>query len=85
MDTLRHYIVLMRNSRLWIVGPFETVDALGEWGDRIQRRGHDDPRWQSIELPDSAFSFEGPGSRTGMLCAVLAPDHPDAAENGQPD
>lgn len=84
MDTLRHYIVLMRHRRLWIVGPFATMEALSEWGDRTQRQGHDDPRWQSIELPDSAFQ-EIPGRPSYAPVQLMSPTDPEAIENGQPD
>jgi len=45
-----HFIMVMRNDRYWLVGPFDTHDAAADWGcDPVNNPG-DDPRWQTIQL-----------------------------------
>lgn len=46
----RHlYVVVMRDTAYWVVGPFPDGDSLAVWGDHELQNG-DDPRWQSISL-----------------------------------
>lgn len=47
-----HYIIVMRDTDFWLVGPFDTLDVAGEWGDDPANNPTDDPRWQTIKLAD---------------------------------
>jgi hypothetical protein len=42
------YIVVMRQTRMWLVGPFASQTEAGTWGRH--NNPEDDPRWQTIEL-----------------------------------
>jgi len=37
-------------NAFWLVGPFETEDALGAWGRNPANNPNDNPCWQSIDL-----------------------------------
>lgn len=73
---LKQYVLLMRHSRFWLVGPFADQDEAAEWGRCTQTAVNDDPRWQTIQLP---------AEYTDYPPLLFAPDHPKAAENGAPD
>lgn len=47
------YIIVMRSTAFWVVGPFEDDNAVQDWGTYEYNHG-DDPRWQTIDL----FSHE---------------------------
>lgn len=47
-----NYIIVMRDDQFWLVGPFETQRAAGEWGSKDEHNPADDPRWQTIRLAD---------------------------------
>lgn len=50
----RHYILIIRDACLWLVGPFETRNAAADYGATAERRRWaDDPRWQTIELTNT--------------------------------
>lgn len=63
---LRHYAVVMRDSRFCLHGPFPSEDAMSHWAndgsdpaslDLSSPNNPDgDPRWQSIELTDAQAS-----------------------------
>lgn len=46
------YIMVMRNDRYWLVGPFASRTAAAEWGRDPVNNPQDDPRWQTIDLAD---------------------------------
>lgn len=57
--TLRHYILVWRDTSMHLVGPFDTFDALcawahDNWRDDASHVG--DPRWQTVALTDAAVS-----------------------------
>lgn len=52
-----HYILVMRDDRFWLIGPFETKEALCKYADKNWSL-EQDPRWQSIELADAAQPVE---------------------------
>lgn len=45
-----HYILVARDDRFWIVGPFPTNRAAAVWGHKRKNNPGDDPRWQTIRL-----------------------------------
>lgn len=45
-----HYIMVMRDTRFWLVGPFDSQKSAGDWGSDLKNNPADDPRWQTIEL-----------------------------------
>lgn len=50
-DGHKLYAICTRHTAYYIVGPFDSWDALDLWGLYEEKNG-DDPRWQSVELPD---------------------------------
>jgi len=48
----RPYIMVMRDDRFWLVGPFPTQSAAADWGDDAANNPDDDPRWQTVLLVD---------------------------------
>lgn len=51
--TATHYLLVMRHTRYFLVGPFATQLDASVWGRRPANNPNDDPRWQTIELlPD---------------------------------
>lgn len=54
------YIIVMRLTRYWLVGPFSSHEAAGEWARA--NNPADDPRWQTIDLvnPDAAPDVRSP-------------------------
>lgn len=48
---MKHFIVVMRDQDIWLVGPFPTQAAAAEHGRTSNV--DDDPRWQTIELDDA--------------------------------
>lgn len=48
------YIIVMRDTRYWLVGPFLSVKAAGVWGRR--NNPTDDARWQTISLADPTLA-----------------------------
>jgi hypothetical protein len=53
-----HYIMVMRDTKFWLVGPFDTQDSAGDWGSDPANNPTDDPRWQTIELADAGAPVE---------------------------
>jgi hypothetical protein len=51
-----HYIMVMRDTAYWLVGPFASEDTAAEWGAAEVNNPTDDPRWQVLQLaePDAA-------------------------------
>lgn len=49
-----HYILVARDTRFWLVGPFISQESAGKWGSQRRNNPSDDPRWQTIELADPA-------------------------------
>ncbi len=46
----RHlYVVVMRDTAFWVVGPFPDKPSMTAWGEHELNNG-DDPQWQSISL-----------------------------------
>lgn len=65
-DGHKLYAICIRDRVYYLVGPFESYDELRIWGDYELHNG-DDPRWQSIQLPDD----------TSLIPEVHGPDwHP---------
>lgn len=65
-----HYILVMRNTRFWLVGPFDSEDNAAAWGRDPVNNPADDPRWQVIELANPQAPVE-----------VIPPLQPMAAED----
>jgi len=59
----REYIVVMRDDRFWLVGPFPTQSAAADWGDDPVNNPDDDPRWQVLSLgdPTAPVRISAPG------------------------
>ena len=53
-----HYIMVMRDDRFWLVGPFDSQANAGAWGSNPANNPSDDPRWQTIELKDATAPVE---------------------------
>lgn len=51
----KHYILVMRHTKFWLVGPFDSHEAAGDWGMDPANNPDDDPRWQTIELADPSL------------------------------
>lgn len=69
---MKHYIVVMRDDRLWLVGPFGTQQAAADWGADRANNPADDPRWQTIELnPERIVKFDA--TQSILMVAVLTP------------
>lgn len=49
------FVLVMRDTAFWIIGPFADDDAVQDWGDYEYNHG-DDPRWQTISLLPSEVS-----------------------------
>lgn len=47
------FIIVMRDTAFWVVGPFPDGNAIQVWDDYEYNHGGD-PRWQTVEL----FSHE---------------------------
>lgn len=63
-------IMVQRDDRYWIVGPFPDMDAACAWGRDEANNPGDDPRWQTLYLahPGKApevFSAADPGAVDG--------------------
>ena len=57
----KHYIVVMRDNDIWLVGPFDTQAATSDYGATADEQEWHDPRWQTIELADTfALRVEPP-------------------------
>ena len=48
-----HFIMVLRDTSAWLVGPFVSQDAAACWGYTAYSH-HDDPRWQTIRLANPA-------------------------------
>ena len=57
-----HYILVARDDRFWLVGPFDTAQAAGDWGANPANNPADDPRWQVLQLahPEAAVEIIPP-------------------------
>ena len=53
-----HYLLVARDDRFWLVGPFDSYDNAGKWGSDPANNPSDDPRWQTIFLKDSSAPVE---------------------------
>lgn len=53
-----HYIMAMRDTKFWLVGPFDTQANAAAWGYNPANNPTDDPRWQTIELADAGAPVE---------------------------
>lgn len=49
---MKHFVVVMRNEDMWLVGPFDSDKDAAAWGRDPDNNPEDDPRWQTIELPE---------------------------------
>jgi hypothetical protein len=47
---MKSYIMVMRDDRFWLVGPFNSGEGAVDWIDN--NNPEDDPRWQVLELAD---------------------------------
>lgn len=47
-----HYVLVTRDDRYWLVGPFCGEAAAAAWGSDRINNPEDDPRWQVIRLSD---------------------------------
>lgn len=71
---MKNYILVMRDTRYWLVGPFASEDELTEFGRaNYAPGGRDDPRWQAIELgnPYVAPQVMAPTVAKGFVVAGL--------------
>ena len=57
-ESVMHYIMVMRDDRFWLIGPFDTLEHAGTWGSDPINNPSDDPRWQTIELRDAGAPIE---------------------------
>lgn len=67
---MNHYVMVMRDTRYWLVGPFTTHADAGRWGGETYDLDAD-PHWQTIELVDanSAPVIMDPGTATQFALA----------------
>jgi hypothetical protein len=49
---MSEYVMVQRNDRYWLVGPFASQADAAAWG-RATYSLDDDPRWQTINLADA--------------------------------
>lgn len=49
---MHEYVMVQRNDRYWLVGPFATEADAAAWG-RATYSLDDDPRWQTITLANA--------------------------------
>lgn len=45
-----HYLIVIRDDRFWLVGPFHTAATAIAWGDDPANNPADDQRWQPVRL-----------------------------------
>ena len=51
---MSEYIVVIRAADIWLVGPFPSEKAAGDYGAVAERQRWDnDPFWQAIELENT--------------------------------
>ena len=56
---VKYYIMVIRNTGYWLVGPFDTNEDAAKYGRRAQKRAwFADPRWQTIQLADPTVAPE---------------------------
>lgn len=67
---MNHYVMIQRNDRYWIVGPFHSEIDAGTWGAATYDLDSD-PRWQTIQLDDPAAAptVMHPGTATQYAMA----------------
>jgi len=53
-----HYLLVSRDDRFWLVGPFDTAANAGAWGHDPANNPADDPRWQVLELANAQAPVE---------------------------
>lgn len=53
-----HYLLVARDDRFWLVGPFATYETAGKWGSDPVNNPADDPRWQTIQIADASAPVE---------------------------
>lgn len=54
----RDYLMVMRDDRFFLIGPFDTGENAGNWGCDPANNPHDDPRWQVITLTNPQAPVE---------------------------
>ena len=57
-DDRRLYVIVIRYTAYWLVGPFPDLASMWAWGD-YERANGDDLRWQSIML----YPYEAPNAK----------------------
>lgn len=67
---MNHCVMIVRDDRYWIVGPFTSQQQAGKWGSGVYGLD-DDPRWQTIQLadPSAAPLVMRPGAATEYAAA----------------
>ncbi len=55
---MKDYIMVMRDSSFWLVGPFPDQKTAAEWGYDRKNNPEDDPRWQTIKLAEVPAGVE---------------------------
>jgi hypothetical protein len=53
-----HYLLVARDDRFWLVGPFDSEGNAAAWGSDPANNPSDDPRWQTIFLKDASAPVE---------------------------
>lgn len=66
---MAHFIMVQRDDRYWLVGPFATQAEGGKWACDTYAL-EDDPRWQTIELA-------GPSAAPPVLTAAEGSANPE--------
>lgn len=44
-------------TRIWFTGPFSSDSRACAWAEKDQKNDGDDPRWQSVRLPENMTGF----------------------------
>ena len=63
------YIIVMRYTHFYLVGPFATDEEAEQWG--LANNPADDPRWQTIELTNPALPIAIRSPDDGPMDAEL--------------
>lgn len=51
-------------TRVMLVGPFDSKDTAHRWATSKDNNPYDDPRWQSVWLPDTTIPVVAPREAT---------------------
>ena len=73
---MSHYIMVMRDTKCWLVGPFEDQSQAARFGRmHYAPGGIDDPRWQTIELANNSgfMRDENNGPANHFMVPVHSP------------